>query len=137
MDCPNCEIDIERARQGLEKSSRMRSSIEWVFQTLEAVIRENLCKRRRWPYGHIIVNLPLTEAVSIQVKAGKKRFFLEQDILFELTAPDGWHWLQSEIPNQYVRLIYDSLPSLLDLLDKVIPEAGIKAYFQNLQQLAI
>lgn len=137
MGCPNCEIDVERARQGLEKSSRMRSSIEWAFQTLEAVIRENLCKRRRWPRGYIIANLPLTEVVSIQVKAGKKRFFLEQDILFDLTAPDGRHWLQNEIPNQYVRLIYDSLPSLLDLLDKVIPEAGIKAYFQNLQQLAI
>ncbi len=132
MDCPNCEINIERARQGFEKSSRMRSSIKWAFQTLEAVIRKNLYKRRRWPCEHIIANLPLTEAVSIQVRAGKKRFFLEQDILFELTAPDGWHWLQNEIPSQYVRLIYDSLPSLLDLLDKVVPEAEIKAYFQKL-----
>lgn len=140
MDCPSCRVDIvdvEKAKQGLLSLGQCFSSIRWVFQSLERLIRENLHKRSRWSYGEIIANLPLTETASIQVKAGKKRFFLEQDILFELTVSGRQYWIQNEIPDEYICLIYNSLSSLINLLNSVVPEAGIKAYFQNLQQQAI
>ncbi len=140
MNCPNCGvdlgIDIEKAKRGLSNLDQMRSTIIWAFNLLEALIRESLYKRRRWPFGEIIANLPLTETISLQARAGKKRFFLEQDILFDLSVLNERHWVSYEVPEQYVHLIYGSLSSLADLLDKAVPEAGIKACFQNFQQLA-
>jgi len=140
MICPNCGksigIDIEKVKDGLARLQQMFSDIRWTFNLLESLIRENLYKRRRWSYGEIIVNLPLTETASIQVKAGKRRFFLEQDILFELTVDSKWYWINYEIPDQYMCLVYNSLPFLVDAVDKAVPEAGIRTHFQRLQQIA-
>lgn len=139
MDCPNCGtdiVDVEKARQGLLNLGQCFSTILWVFQSLERLIRDNLYKRRRWSYGEVIANLPLTETASIQVRAGKKRFFLEQDILFDLMVSGKKYWISYAIPDEHLRSIHNSLPSLISLLDKVVPEAGIKVHFQNLQQLA-
>ncbi len=139
MNCPNCEtdiVDVEKAKQGLLNLGQRFSTIIWVFQSLEKLIRDNLYKRRRWSYGEIIANLPLTEMASIQVRAGKKRFFLEQDILFDLRVSGKTYWISYVIPDEHIHSIHNSLPSLISLFDKVVPEAGVNAYFQNLQQQA-
>jgi hypothetical protein len=128
--------DIERFCEGAQKIDEMRANISRTINAMIALME----KSKEWGQcgsGKVAVHATIGASFNaLQFVSGSKNKNGREVVILFSDPKIKWVSNASSIHYRIVPVLYKSLPDIVRIVDKYLPDAGIKDYFEFITTLA-